>query len=389
MARVAYILTPITFGGSEKVSLNFLKNVNREKYQIHPILLTRPWEEEPYFAKELQKHRYSYECVPVAVRRKGDPLRVLRVAKRIYSILKSDSFDLVHTHGYFADICGLPTARLLGIPGISTCHGFISNDRNLKFYNTLDKIALRLCKKIIAVSDVIRDDLLHVGLDGARIVVMKNAVGNDFEEKDFQRFRLEKRSALSIDADDFVIGFVGRLSEEKGAKYLIEAASEMKSRDMRFKIIIVGDGPERERLSNMIEEMRLGENVFFTGFQKNGEEWFPAFDVFVLPSLTEGTPMALLEAMSMGIPVIASDVGGVPDVIEDGVNGFLVKPKNVSMLASRIDVVMRNKSLREVIVRNGLKTIKKDFDIHNWCRELEKQYQLILHPRSLPNGHPS
>jgi len=377
MIRVAYILTPITFGGAEKVSLNFLRTVDRTRYKIDPILLIRPWEEEPYFAREIKKINYSYQRIPVAIKPGGDRMRVIRVLFNIFKFLKESSYDLVHTHGYFADICGLSMARMLGIPGISTCHGFIYNDRNLKLYNLLDKIALRLCRKIIAVSDMIRDDLLQSGLDGSRILVMQNAVRNDLGRSDLQRLRFEKRKALAIDAEEFIIGFVGRLSEEKGAKYLIEAGSEMKSRDMRFKIIIIGDGPEREHLFNMVEERRLGKNVLFTGFQENSEEWFPAFDVFVLPSLTEGTPMALLEAMSMGIPVIASDVGGVPDVIEDGVNGFLVKPKNVFMLASRIDIATRNKSLREAVIRNGLKTIKKDFYIQSWCSELERQYQLL------------
>lgn len=377
MIRVAYILTPITFGGSEKVSLNFLRHVNRERYEIFPILLVRPWENDPYFACELRRCGYHFERVPVAVRRDADPFRVPRVAGRIFALLREGSFHLAHTHGYFADICGLPAARLLGIPGISTCHGYISNGGNLKLYNMLDKIVLRLCTRIMAVSEGIRGDLMISGLDGGRIDVVHNAAGSTLKEEDFHRLRLEKRSSLSIGADEFVAGFAGRLSQEKGARYLIEAASEMKHHGKRYKLLIMGDGPERECLSSMVKKAGLDRDVLFTGFLENSEEWLPALDIFVLPSLTEGTPMALLEAMAMGIPVIASAVGGVPDVIEDGINGFLVPPGESRAIHERIMLLIDKPDQMKRFSRAGKETVNSRYNVRDWCRRIEQMYDSL------------
>ena len=245
MVRIAYILTPITFGGSEKVSLNFLKHVDRRRYHIKPILLIRPWEDEPYFARELRRYGYRFESVPVAVRRTIDPIRVPRVAARLFAILRKGAFHLVHTHGYFADICGQPAARLLGITGIYTCHGYISTNGNLKLYNMLDKKALRLSRKIIAVSRDIRDELLQSGIESDRIEVVQNACGNGLGEDEIIRLRMDRRSALGIGEEEFVLGFAGRISEEKGLRHLVAAVSEMRSHGKPIKLVILGDGPER------------------------------------------------------------------------------------------------------------------------------------------------
>lgn len=223
ITRVAYILTPITFGGAEKVSLNFLRTVDRSRFDIRPILLVRPWEDEPYFAQELRRHGYGYATVPVAQRTSGDRLRVLRVIRRLSALLRESSCDLVHTHGYFADICGVPVARMLNLHSVSTCHGFIANDRKLKIYNALDKLALRWCKKVIAVSEAIRSDLVRSGIKESRIAVIQNAVESSIEASVLRERRREKRQALCMAPDEYVVGYVGRLSEEKGVKFLVEA----------------------------------------------------------------------------------------------------------------------------------------------------------------------
>jgi len=372
--RVAYILTPITFGGSEKVSLNFLRTVDRSRYDVQPILLTRPWEEEPYFAREAHQLGYAYCTVPVSLKSGGDPLRVLRVAYRLHSILKEGAFDLVHTHGYFADICGLPMARLLGLPGISTCHGFIDNDRKLKIYNLLDTIALRLCKTVIAVSDGIRDELVRRGIQASRITVIPNAVAPHCGTEKMRTCRMEKRRTLNIAPHEYVIGYIGRLSGEKGLTYLVEAVAKIRDAAVPVKLLIVGDGPERENLEQQVKDINLGNMVTFAGFQTDIENWLPALDVFTLPSLTEGTPMALLEAMAAGVPVIATAVGGVPKVVTDGVDGLLVPPENVGAISEKILWLKDDIELQRRLGRAGSDTVTCKYGINSWCRTIESLY---------------
>ncbi len=375
--KIAYILTPITFGGSEKVSLNFLKNTDQSKFDIHPILLIRPWEEESYFAREIRGYGYSYDTVPVALRESGDYFRVFRAFRKIYSIAKRASFDLIHTHGYFTDIIGTPVCKFLRIPHLSTCHGFVSNDRNLRVYNWLDRISLRLCKKIIAVSEGIKNDLLRSGINESRTVVIPNAVENSYGEKELADHRIEKRRLLSLEEEKFIIGYAGRLSEEKGLEYLIEAGSILREKGEAFKILIIGDGPKKKDLENLAVTKSLKKETIFTGFQSDVENWLPALDVFVLPSLTEGTPMALLEAMSVGIPAIATSVGDVPTIVENGISGFLIDPADFRALAEKIIFLKENPVLRKEMGIAGINVIKNRFDVHKWCRTIETEYDLV------------
>ena len=375
--KAAYILTPITFGGAEKVSLNFLRTVDRDLFDIRPILLTRPWEEEPYFAREIQRLGYDYVKVPVALRPLSngrDRMRLPRVAYRFRSILKRESFDVVHTHGYFADICGLPVARLQGLRTISTCHGFVSNDRKMGIYNKVDTYALRLCRSIIAVSEGIKSELVQTGIKESKIAVIPNAVSSPIDDYEFLALRHIKRSSLKIDAKDFVVGFLGRLSKEKGLNYLIQALAELAAAGEPIKLLIVGEGPEKEALEQIVQEKNLGSQVIFAGFQTDIENWLPVLDVFALPSLTEGTPMALLEAMAMEIPVLATAAGGVPKVVTDGVNGLLVPPGNHQNISNGLKMLKNNPELRVRLAREGSDMIKREYSIAKWCREIEQIY---------------
>lgn len=174
--KIAFILTPITFGGAEMVCLNFLRSVDRSRFDIHPILLVRPWERESLFGREIRSLGYAYDMVPVALKTHYEPLRVWRVSREISNILKNGSFDLVHTNGYFADICSLPVARMLKLKTVATCHGFINTTQKLQFYNFLDKFVLRICHRIIAVSHEIKIEIVTSGIKEPKIVVIPNAV---------------------------------------------------------------------------------------------------------------------------------------------------------------------------------------------------------------------
>lgn len=380
MIKVAYILTPITFGGSEKVSLNFLQAVNKERYRIYPVLLARPWEEETYFASELRKVGYTYESIPVAVERRIDPLRVPRVFGKVLSILKKFPFDLVHTHGYFADICALPVAKLIGMKRIATCHGFIDLNRKLNLYNSLDKTVLRLSDKVICVSESIKQILVAGGLREINLTVIPNAVSAN-HECSRENMRVSVRSAAGIGGDDPVVGYAGRLSEEKGLNTLFDAFQKVTLRKPKARLWVAGDGPLRSTLERLAGELEISNNVRFLGFQENIFQWMAALDVFVLPSLTEGMPMALLESMSMGTPAVASAVGDIPRVIDAGVNGLLVSPGAVGQLTQAILNVLDDKELAHQLSTNAIKTVQEKHSIVHWVRKIEDVYRDVLATR--------
>ena len=382
--KIAYLLTPIDFGGSERVSLNFLQNVDRDRFDILPILLVRPWEAKNVFIRELEKENYPYRTIPVAVRPPSEGkeyFRVLRCHRVAHTMLKDGSFDLVHTHGYFADIIGIPAARRLGLPVISTCHGFISTDRNLKVYNLLDRIALRFSDRIIAVSGDIKKNLVNNGIDERRIDVIQNAVRPDADPLAAEKNAREKLSGYGISRDDLVLGCVGRLSEEKGVRHLIEALEGINASGVPVKALIIGDGPQRKELEDLAKARGVDDMVVFAGFQSEIDDWLPAIDIFALPSLTEGTPMSLLEAMAHGIPAVASGVGGVPQVIESGKNGILVTPERPDEIKDAVLLLYRDPSLRESLSEAARKTISLKYDIREWSGKIEAQYLKTLEGR--------
>ncbi|MEK6791916.1 MAG: glycosyltransferase family 4 protein [Deltaproteobacteria bacterium] len=375
--KIAYIATPVDFGGAEKVSLNFFRNVDRKRFDISAILLVRPWEPDNAFVEEIKKARFEIHKVPVAARPSSegsDFLRVPRCFKLIHSILKRGSFDLVHTHGYFADIVGIPTAKKLSLPVISTCHGFIQQGGKLKLYNRLDLLALKLAHRIIAVSEALKLELTQCGIKERRIVVIPNAVLAGPQATPSKEERTLKRRSIACNDDAFLIGYAGRLSPEKGVSYLIEAASMTISNGANLRLVIIGDGPEKGGLMKLAASKGIEDRVTFTGFQSDVESWLCCMDAFVLPSLTEGTPMALLEAMASGLPCVASAVGGVPQVIENWKNGVLVPPGKPEEIAGALMKIYKDTSLRKSLSVEAVSTINAKYNIKDWTERIEAEY---------------
>ena len=376
--KVAYICTPIDFGGAEKVSLNFLQTVDRERFDITPILLLRPWEPPPYFAIQLQELHYTCLTVPVSKTPQGGIARVFRVAYSLYTILKQGRFDLVHTHGYFADICAIPCVRFIGAKSLATCHGFICNDNKLRLYNYLDKQILKNSTKIVVVSEGIREELLQAGIAEKKIQVLPNGVSHGPDAPKAQKLRNEKRSALNLTANDLVVGYLGRLSEEKGLAYLVEAVGRLQGQGLPVKLLLVGEGPSRVHLHELSKKMLYNESVIFTGFQENVEQWLPVMDAFALPSRTEGTPLALLEAMAARIPVVASAVGGVPKIVRHGENGLLVPTESPVELADALAKVLTNDTLRLHLSTSAALDVEKNYGLDAWRRKYEQIYEDIV-----------
>ena len=379
--KIAYVVTPVEFGGAERVSLNFLRNIDRNRFLVYPIIFFRPWEEDSIFLKELKKEGYPLHKIPISVRsslKERDRLWLVRCVKMIFVILFKERFDLIHTHGYFADIITILVAKVLRIPVISTCHGFIEDGRKLKRSNGTDRMVLRFSNRIIAVSQGIKDELLKSGIKESKIEVVLNAVQTNTDNDVLTHDRYKKRRAVHASEKDFVLGYIGRLSREKGIHYLLDAVEILAKRNIPIKTVIIGDGPAKKDLELMVRQKGLEDKVFFAGFQTDVRKWIPAMDVFVLPSLTEGTPMALLEAMACGIPIVASAVGGVPQIIDSGKEGILVPPGKPEDIAAGIMELYSSNSLRENFAQAAYRKVKSDFDIKEWTEKIESQYAELL-----------
>jgi glycosyltransferase involved in cell wall biosynthesis len=189
------------------------------------------------------------------------------------------------------------------------------------------------------------------------------------------------RRRLRLSDEEFVFGFAGRLSEEKGVHHLIAAAHEVLAERPSARFLIVGDGPRRPELEAAARARGLDRRFDFSGFQGDTSPWYAAMDAFVLPSLTEGTPMALLEAMAHGLPAIASAVGGVPAVIGDRVNGLLVPAGDAGALQAAMLALMNDAALRHSLGENAVRSVEAKYGVPEWVGRIKRLYAQSLADR--------
>ena len=380
--RVALLATIVDFGGIERVLLTLLQHMG-SPIEIVPILFTRTDTQERSFFDSLRRLGVPHEMIYVNTSRAKywNPVRNIRQAN---ALIRRQRFDLIHSHGYRADLIGLVAAKRFGLPLVSTCHGFISTDSHLSFYRHLDIFLLRYFTRVIAVSGRMKDDLIGRGVAAAKIDVITNAVA-DVATPHQANSRKETRSRLGIGNEEFVFGFVGRLSEEKGVEQLVEAARGLAAGTRACRLLIVGDGPRRAPLERTVRDLGLSSRVDFVGFQSDTSAWYPAMDAFVLPSLTEGTPMALLEAMAHGLPVIATAVGGVPAMLSDQDNGLLVPPADPEMLLAAMQAVAADAGLRARLSDGAIRSVREAHGVGTWIDRIRDLYMATAGGASRPN----
>jgi glycosyltransferase involved in cell wall biosynthesis len=260
-------------------------------------------------------------------RRRGISVRMVhcqgradwRAIQQIEQYILEDGIDLLHTHGYKADLYGYVAARRSHKPIVATCHNWVGGTAVLGIYNYLDRLALKRFNAVAAVSDAVAHRLLGAGVSARKIETIANGIdGEPFE-------CAQPLPALAFGGHR-VVGMVARLDLQKGFEYLLRAVRELRVAFRDLKVVIVGEGPDRKAIEDMIQEYGLQSNVVLAGQQSDMPGVYSAMDVFVLPSLNEGLPMTILEAMAASKPVVATRVGGIPSVIQHGETGLLVDP---------------------------------------------------------------
>jgi glycosyltransferase involved in cell wall biosynthesis len=260
--------------------------------------------------------------------------------KKLTDELRKEKFDIVHSHGPFPFMWGESAAIFAGIPvRIVHCQNSyddIVGKNRLKF-----RIMTHFTTKIIAVSKTVKLSLLEIaGVNPEKIVVIYNS-SSDMSARD-TRVRDAARKNLGL-GDNFVIGSIGRIEKPKGFSFLIEAISKCRTSGADCKCIIAGDGSEAGNLRSEIHRLELDDAIIMPGWRHDIADLLSAMDIFVQPSiLREGLPLALAEAASAGLPLIATPIGGNPEIVEDGANGFIVPVGDSGALAQKIRYLMEN-----------------------------------------------
>ncbi|MCK5535134.1 glycosyltransferase family 4 protein, partial [bacterium] len=345
--------------------------------------------------------------------------------KTILSIryfLRENKIDIIHSHGYKSNFYGLLAALNMNIKRITTCHNWLGTSRKMRFYKWLDKTLLNKFDNVVVVSDVLKKEVLKSEICEEKVKVIYN--GTDTENFKFQILNSQKqgtnsegqranslnsqkqgteaqgnkgkietdggeqiangkwrkakgnkiREDFGIKDDEKVVETVGRLTEEKGHIYFLKAAKEVEKEYSKGKFLIVGDGSLMKTLKLEVGNLKLEDRVIFTGTRSDIPDMLNLMDVFVLPSLKEGIPMALLEAMAAKKPVIASKVGGVPKVIEDSYTGLLMESGDVKKLADSIVELLKDKKKANFLAQNGYEKIKNEFSSKKMAEKYIKIY---------------
>jgi glycosyltransferase involved in cell wall biosynthesis len=308
------------------------------------------------------------EAVEIPCRGRAD----LATVRRVRELVKATGAHIVHSHGYKSNLYALAAKGGGRFPLVSTCHNWTNQSAALRFYAMLDRLALRRFERVFCVSAAVRLKLLNSGISERNAQLVENGVP-------LLDFCDSAASLVDIASEQGPrIGMVGRLVEQKGFQLVLKAAPHILKRFPKARFIVVGDGPYREELTSLARQLRIESSVSFLGRRDDMPGVYRSLDVFVLPSLNEGMPMTLLEAMAAGVPAIATRVGAVPSIIDHQETGVLVEPGRIEPLQYGLEHLLETPELRLRLGRNGQAWVRAHASIEATAEKYAKHYRDLL-----------
>lgn len=331
--------------------------------------------------KPLEKEARKRGCKVRSVRMRRGPNFV--GAFRIVAAARRDAVDIIHSHGYKGNILfGFMPGPVRGIPIVSTLHGWASTDKisKLKAYEWLDARSLRFVDAVVLVSRGMLANPKLGHLNPKRVHFVNNGIPLDSPSHVptvLPSDPLDKR-ITDFCQRGYTIGSIGRLSAEKGYAYLIEAFNSLVRKGVDGRLVIIGEGDERRKLEDLATHLGLSERVMLPGYRKDAKNYLPCFKVFVLPSLTEGLPITILEAMKVGIPIVSTGVGGVPEVLGYGNGGILVDKGNAGEIAEGILKAYREPELRRSLGEWSQREVRKRYSSEQMVAQYTEIYKAVI-----------
>jgi len=367
--RILHVITDLEIGGAENV---LLQTVRAQKAAGHDVAVCSLRADGPMAAP-------LREVCPLLNAGMGHALTPLAIW-RLARVMKRGRYDVAHGSLFQANLATRLAARLAGIPvNITSMHTLYSR---FHWYHFLaDRLTAWWADCITGVSDAVcRFAVEQEKLPARKVRTLRN--GLDLSRfpasTEYQARRDSARAALGYAPADVVITVTARLHDKKGHTYLFQAVERLRPRYPQVRVLIVGDGPHRAALEAECQERGLTETVRFLGMRQDVPDVLAASDLFALPSLLEGLPVSVLEAMVMRCAVVATRVGGTAEIIEDGVHGLLVPPADVEALASALERLLTDGQLRAALIEAGYQHVLADFSFERMMQETEALYYEYL-----------
>lgn len=350
-------------GGLERVVT--MMSVGQLPSSVHVAAVVEPGTAENHpFIDQLETLGVPVTRIVVGAR------SYLREYRSLQALVARLQPAVVHTHGYRADVIGGMVARSRHVPTVSTVHGFTGGGRRNRLYERVQSFALRRADAVIAVSAPLVLRLTKDGVPRERI----HCVPNGFAQSVDTLTRAAARKRLDIPPNALVAGWVGRLSREKGADVMLDALA---ASDPKWHLSIIGEGDEADHLRHQAAELGIADRISWHGHIPNAGSLITAFDVFILSSRTEGTPISLLEAMNASVPIIATRVGGVPDVVSSS-NALLVPPEQPRMIADALSQLERDPSAARARSTRARERLVESFGRAGWLDAIDVVYAAAL-----------
>jgi glycosyltransferase involved in cell wall biosynthesis len=299
----------------------------------------------------------------------------LRPIHQALTVAKEHKISILQSHGYKAAAVAWVLKYWTGLPWLAFVHGYTAENRRIAMYNRLDRWIIRGADRVIAVSEATKRMLQRVGVHESHLRVVHNGIDPVRRSKGTEAKRL--RSLWRSEDDGLLVGVIGRFSPEKGQAQFLRALRDVVQGCPGVMAILIGDGPERARLEEQVKSAGLGESVRFAGYHADMSSVYDALDLVVIPSLSEGLPNVLLEAFLHGKAVIATAVGGIPEVMQGCLTKWLVPPGDEKALSEKIIEILKDSDLRRVASEAGKKEIEIRFSVSQRARRMAALYREV------------
>jgi len=382
--RVLRVIARLNMGGPAIHVANLASGLQTRGYQTTVVAgsLARGEDSMAFVAERLGVNVVS---IP-DIQREVSALHDARSALRVAALIRAERPHVLHTHTAKAGAIARAAAMLAGDSRppvvVHTFHGHVLKGYfgpgRTAFFRRVEQTLARTADVLVAVSPEVRDELVELGVaPREKFAVIR--LGIPLEERLADPTAdTDYRRLYGIPQESFVVGWVGRMTGVKDTGAVLEIVRAARARGVEAVLCMVGDGPDRERLEQLAHELGIARSCYFVGYQEDVAGYYRLFDALVLPSVNEGTPVSAIEALASGTPVVANRVGGVPDVVRDGVDGFLVEPGDTESAAARLAELAADAGLRQTMGDAGRARVSARYSVPRLVDDVDRLYRALL-----------
>jgi glycosyltransferase involved in cell wall biosynthesis len=382
--RVLRVIARLNMGGPAIHVANLAAGLETRGYHTTLVAgsLARGEDSMAFLAERLGVSVVSVPEIQREISALHDARSVLKVAE----LIRGTRPHILHTHTAKAGAIARAAAVLAGgaRPAVvlHTFHGHVLkgyfDPGRTAVFRQVERTLARASDALVAVSPEVRDDLIAYGVaPPEKFVVVRLGIPLD-ERLDDETLAIDYRHQYGIGRDAFVVGWVGRMTGVKDTGAVLHTVAALRARGIDAVVCLVGDGPDREPLEELARDLGIARSCFFVGYQTDVAGFYRLFDAFFLPSVNEGTPVSAIEALAAATPVVANRVGGVPDVVRDGVDGFLVERGDVEAAADHLATLAAEPDLRRRLGESGRARVRDRYSVARLVDDVDRLYRALL-----------